>query len=311
MRVSSNSQYIMGTYNLQNKQFQLNQLGEQLSTMKRINSASDDPVAAASLVDIGQSQAMNDQQVKNALAAGTQLATTDTVLRSASSTIMNIKSLAVQAGNDTLSDANRQAIQGEMRERVKELVALANSTDGSGNYIFGGTDKSQPPFAFSPSPTISVNYVGNQQRQFMAISSSREIAITEPGSSVFGGSSNAMLPASGNELWQSVAKFEAILTTGPASPTYSADINSVINGLDTGLSNLLSTQASIGGRGQEADSLAEMGSALSIQYATQVSNLSDLDFAKATSDFEMAKTALEFTQKTYGQVKGLSLFNYI
>ena len=64
MRVSSNTQYIMGTYNLQSKGSQLNRLNEQLSTLKRINRASDDPVAAATLVDINQSKSMNTQPRK-------------------------------------------------------------------------------------------------------------------------------------------------------------------------------------------------------------------------------------------------------
>ncbi|MOA33262.1 flagellar hook-associated protein FlgL [compost metagenome] len=62
---------------------------------------------------------------------------------------------------------------------------------------------------------------------------------------------------------------------------------------------------------QETDSLIEMGDALSVQYASQISNLEDLDLAKAVSDFEMARTALEVTQKTFAQVKSLSLFNYL
>lgn len=313
MRVSTNTQFIQSIYNLQSKSQQINTLGEQLATLKRINRASDDPVAASSLVDIGQSQAMSAQQTKGAQAASSQLSITDTILRSASNTIMNIKTLAVQAGNGGLSDQNRQAIQGELRERVKELVGLANSTDGGGNYIFGGTSKSLPPFALAfqgIAPQIKIDYQGNDQRQYMGISSSREIAMTEPGNGVFGQTSSP--PASsGNELLQALTKLDEALTAGPGSGTYKTDISTVLQGLDTGLSTLLSTQAAIGGRMQEADSLADMGDALGIQYATQVSNLSDLDFAKATSDYEMAKTALEASQKTFAQVKGMSLFNYI
>lgn len=50
---------------------------------------------------------------------------------------------------------------------------------------------------------------------------------------------------------------------------------------------------------------------MAIQYASQMSNLVDLDFAKATSEFQMAMTALQTSQKTYSQIGQLSLFNYI
>ncbi|MDC7691593.1 flagellar hook-associated protein FlgL [Vogesella indigofera] len=313
MRVSSNTQYILGTYNLQNKHSQLTRLNEQLSTLKRINRASDDPVAAASIADISQSEAMNAQQVKNAKAASSQLNISDSILRSASTAIINLKTLAVQAGNSSLSDENRKSVQSEMREKVKELVALANTTDGSGNYLFGGTDKSKPPFVLSfqnTAPQIQIDYQGNDQRQYMAISSSREIAVTEPGSLIFGKTS-APPASAGNELWQALSSFDELLTTGPADPNFATNVGSVLTGLDTSLSRMLSSQASIGGRLQEADSLVDMGEALSIQYASRISDLEDLDLARAVSDFEMAKTALEVTQKTYSQVNQLSLFNFI
>lgn len=314
MRVSSNTQYIMGTFNLQNKQFQLTKLGEQLSTLKRINRASDDPVASASLVEIRQSKDINAQQAKNAEAASTQLAISDTVLRQVATSISSIKTLAVQAGNGSLNNQNRQAIQNEMRERVKELVSLANSTDGNGNYLFGGTSKGQPPFSLTfgnTAPNIAIDYHGNDQRQYMAISPGRDVAITEPGAALFGVTS-APPAASGNELLQALTLFDESLVAGPAgSATYAADIGKVMSGLDAGLSRMLAGQASLGARMQEADALKDAGDALNIQYATQASNLEDLDLAKAVSDREMAKMALEVSQKTYSQVKGLSLFNYI
>ncbi|MDC7710315.1 flagellar hook-associated protein FlgL [Vogesella indigofera] len=320
MRVSSNTQYIMGTYNLQSKGSQLNRLNEQLSTLKRINRASDDPVAAATLVDINQSKSMNTQQSSNAKAAASQLAITDTILGNVSNTIISIKTLAVQAGNTVLTNEDRQAIQNEMREKVKELVSLANTTDGASNYIFGGTDKSKPPFTMAVQatpPQLNINYQGNDQRQYMAISSSREIAVTEPGSVVFGRTSTPAGPApagpgtAGNELWQSLSVFDEALSAGSVDPNYATNIATALQGLDDGLSQVLASRASLGSRMQETDSLIEMGDALSVQYASQISNLEDLDLAKAVSDFEMARTALEVTQKTFAQVKSLSLFNYL
>lgn len=324
MRVSSNTQYIMGTYNLQSKGSQLNRLNEQLSTLKRINRASDDPVAAAALVDVSQSKSMTTQQSSNAKAAASQLAITDAILGNVTDTVISIKTLAVQAGNTLLTNDDRRAIQNEMREKAKELIALANSTDGASNYIFGGTDKSQPPFTLTiqaTAPQLDINYQGNDQRQYMAISSSREIAVTEPGSLVFGRTSTPPVPippalsapptSAGNELWQSLSVFDGALSVGPVDPNYVANMAAVIQGLDDGLSQVLASRASLGSRMQETDSLIEMGDALNVQYASQISNLEDLDLAKAVSDFEIARTALEVTQKTFAQVKNLSLFNYL
>jgi flagellar hook-associated protein 3 FlgL len=41
------------------------------------------------------------------------------------------------------------------------------------------------------------------------------------------------------------------------------------------------------------------------------SSIEDLDFAKAISEFEQSKIALQASQQTFSKVQGLSLFNYI
>ena len=257
MRVSSTSQYLLGTYGLQSKQAQLNHLQEQLSTLRRVVRPSDDPVAATLAVSVAQTQSMNEQQLKSAKMASTQLAITDTALQSASTTISSIKTLAIQAGNGALSNDNRSAIQKEMRERVKELIGLGNISDGSGNYIFGGTRKDVA--AFQQNGTASATYQGNQQRQEVQVASGRELALTEVGNDVF-------TP----DLWNSLASLDNILTLGPGgSPTYTQDLNAVLGGLDRGLGTLLAAQASVGGRQQEIDALEQLGDSMSVQYAAR------------------------------------------
>lgn len=317
MRVSSNAQYLLGTYGLQTKQAQLNHLQEQLSTLRRVVRPSDDPVAATLAVTVAQTQSMNEQKISNAKLVSTQLGVTDGVLQSASNAISNLKSLAIQAGNGALSADNRKAISQEVKQRFDELLALANTSDGSGNYIFGGTNKQNQPFAiaaaparvstvppFNPLPasnsSLYASYGGNAERQDVEISSSRQVALTEVGSQVFT-----------DDLWQSINDLDDALSRGTSWSDYTPQLNKVLKGLDSSLGSLLAAQASVGGRQQEATALQDMGESMAIQYASQMSNLVDLDFAKAKSEFQMAMTALQTSQKTYSQIGQLSLFNYI
>jgi hypothetical protein len=55
-------------------------------------------------------------------------------------------------------------------------------------------------------------------------------------------------------------------------------------------------------------SLAEAGS---IELAAQMSDLVDVDFAKAISDFQNNQTALSAAMKTYSQISKMSLFDYL
>jgi flagellar hook-associated protein 3 FlgL len=48
-----------------------------------------------------------------------------------------------------------------------------------------------------------------------------------------------------------------------------------------------------------------------LSLASGKSNIEDLDFAKAISEFEQAKLALQASQQAFSKVQGLSLLNYI
>ena len=70
-------------------------------------------------------------------------------------------------------------------------------------------------------------------------------------------------------------------------------------------------QATVGTRMRELDSLGSTSSDLDLHYQESLSQLQDLDYAKAISEFTMQQTYLEAAQKSFAQISGLSLFNYL
>ena len=48
-----------------------------------------------------------------------------------------------------------------------------------------------------------------------------------------------------------------------------------------------------------------------LNLASGKANIEDLDFAKAISQFEQSKIALQASQQAFTKVQGLNLFNYI
>jgi flagellar hook-associated protein 3 FlgL len=77
------------------------------------------------------------------------------------------------------------------------------------------------------------------------------------------------------------------------------------------LANVSSQQASIGSRRYELDSLKELSSALELHYKTRLSDLQDLDYAEAISDFMQQQMQLEAAQSSFAKMTSLSLFQYI
>ena len=83
MRVSTNSLYLNNVSNMLGKQSTLNKVQEQLSTLRKVNRPSDDPVAASQILDQTQAKDRIDQFNQNAKAAESSLALSGTSLQAA------------------------------------------------------------------------------------------------------------------------------------------------------------------------------------------------------------------------------------
>jgi flagellar hook-associated protein 3 FlgL len=81
--------------------------------------------------------------------------------------------------------------------------------------------------------------------------------------------------------------------------------------LKSSLDNILTVRAGVGSRMKELDYLENTGMDLDLQYSSTLSNLVDLDLAKAISDYATQQMTLDAAQKSFKTLSGLSLFNYI
>lgn len=89
------------------------------------------------------------------------------------------------------------------------------------------------------------------------------------------------------------------------------DINTALSNFDRGIDNVLRVQASVGARLREAQDAKASQDDLLVQYEQTLSDLRDLDYAKAISDLARQQLTYEAAQKTFAQVQTLSLFQYI
>lgn len=129
------------------------------------------------------------------------------------------------------------------------------------------------------------------------------------------GDSFTVLPSSNQSIFATVKNLITALETPssgqPGGTRLVNNLNSVLHGLSNGLEHILAEQSSIGARLQEIDALEGVGSEQNIQYEQLLSQLQDVDFAKATTDLQRQQLYLQAAQQAYVRVSGLSLFNYI
>jgi flagellar hook-associated protein 3 FlgL len=75
--------------------------------------------------------------------------------------------------------------------------------------------------------------------------------------------------------------------------------------------NVLTVRASVGSRLQELDALEATGSARTLSDQLSLSDLQDLDYATAITQFQQRQTALQASQQTYVKLQQIALFNYL
>ena len=164
------------------KQVSLSHTQQQLSTGKRLVSAKDDPVAAGAAVAMDRAVAELARHGENANLLQNRLNLQESVLAQAGDRLARVRELTIQANNASLSSEDKKAITAELKVIREELIGLANSQDGNGRHLFGGTADDQTPFAVVGGNVV---YSGDQTQRQVEVAPDHLVSDTLPGSELF------------------------------------------------------------------------------------------------------------------------------
>jgi flagellin-like hook-associated protein FlgL len=165
-------------YNLSQNINRFYVLQNQMSTNRRINKASDDPVGT--IKDLSYRERLNDlAQYKSNIAIGqTWLSTADSALNDINTAIINAHSTAVEMSNDTFDAVAREAGANEVQSLLDQILAAGNS-QLQGNYLFSGYRTRTQPFE---STSVGVVYRGDSGAINYTIDSKAKVQINTIGS---------------------------------------------------------------------------------------------------------------------------------
>ncbi len=131
---------------LMTRQTNLAESQQQLTTGKRVNRASDDPAAAARAERALAAEARSTANLRAVAASDNAMTLAESALGDAGDLLQSVREKLVAAGNASFSDADRSSLADELSEMRKQLLAVANRTDGAGTHLFGGQGANQAPF---------------------------------------------------------------------------------------------------------------------------------------------------------------------
>ena len=156
---------------------------ESVSSGKRINRLSDDPIGAVRVLDLRSLEGTLDQFDKNINSAIPFLERADTVYEGVENVLFRAKELALAMANDTNSDEERRLTAVEVNQLFRQLISLAN-TDVDNRFIFGGFKNGSEPFAEGTGPVV---YSGDDGEISIQANASTSIIVNQPGNQVFQG----------------------------------------------------------------------------------------------------------------------------
>lgn len=182
-RISSNAVFQQAINQLLRQQSGIARTQLEISSGRRIITAKDDPIGAGVAQAIDRSLAEIERWGRNAVQVQNRLQRGEESLRQAGLNLQRAQELAVQANN---APQTRETLQGMIKELQlmrDGMVQLANSSDGTGRYLFGGTSDGTPPFV--PNANGGYDYVGDQRQRRIEIGAELTVADTDPGSELF------------------------------------------------------------------------------------------------------------------------------
>lgn len=301
MRISTSLLHQQGVATILDNQAAVAKTQLQLATGRRIVQPADDPTGSMQAMGLKQLLAEAEQYGKNADAARARLEMEETALAQAGDILQRVRELAVRGLNGTLGAAERNGIAIEVRQRLGDLLAVANTRDANGEFLFSGFYKGASE-AFVDNGGGSFTYNGDQGQRQLQISRSRQVAVGDHGAEVF-----LNIPASGGGTQSAFATLYALATSLEANSPTPASLNDI----DNALKHLLGVRASVGARLNAVESQQAAYASLKLTVEEQLSDVQDLDYAEAVSRLNRQMLALQAAQQTYTKVQGLSLFDFL
>ncbi|MBN1628118.1 MAG: flagellar hook-associated protein FlgL [Deltaproteobacteria bacterium] len=298
MRISSKTIYDRINNSLQSTYSDMYNAQEVVSTSKRINKLSDDPVGLVSVLDLRSSISNVEQLGRNVSMGKTWLTASESALTQVNDILTDVKVLTVQMSSANTGASERANAAVVVDEYLDEIISLANSQSG-GRYLFAGTNTDSAPFQLNET-TGEVDYNGNTTDFSIKIGSGSNIAVGRVGSEIFG------------EGWDESNIFKTLVDLkGYLEANDISGIQDAMGNLDGHMTKINAEISGIGGKTVRMEVKENIIADLKLTYTDRKSQIEDADLAEATIELNAMQLAYNAALTSASKVMQLSLVDYI
>ncbi|HHL39964.1 MAG TPA: flagellar hook-associated protein 3 [Deltaproteobacteria bacterium] len=294
MRISSTSAYNTMIADILERQEAVFEANQRLSTGRRVNRPSDDPVNTPEILNSRSVIASLDQYERNIQSGLTYLSRAEKTLDSVKSVLTRIEEIAVSQATGTVDAASRQNAATEVQQLLADLIGYGNTTDADGDYIFSGYLTDTP--AFDSSGT----YQGDSNKYSISFGFNKTMTVGVNGNEVFKGGS------SGTDIFTAVSDLAAALNSDDT-----AGIQSALADIQSGYDQVSNAVADIGGRVSRLENALSDIDVYRVELRSSVSDIEDADMAEVISEISLNQYALEAAMRAASRLLEVNFFNLL
>jgi flagellar hook-associated protein 3 FlgL len=276
-------------------QQQVNTDEREIASGQSVNLPSDNPAAAALLVQNANASSQADQFERSIGSIQGEIQNADSALDAVTTALQQAISLGVEGANGTMNSSDRQALATQVEGIQSQLLSLANLSY-QGNYVFAGTANQTTPYVLNASSASGVTYQGNTGVNRVSLGSQFSLQTNLPGSQLFS--------QPGSDVFQSIQDLINGLQSGTGIEAAVTEVGAA--------NNYISSQSVFYGNAlNELTAQQTYLSTETTQLSQQQNTVGGADLTAVISNLTTAQTSLQATLEAIGQTASTNLFEYL
>jgi flagellar hook-associated protein 3 FlgL len=281
---------------LQQSQQALNAALSQVSTGKTVTVPSDNPVAAAAMVQNTIETGNVDQYTQNVSSVLSTVQSASSVLSNVVKSLTQAVSLGTEGANGVNTAADQQELATQVQGIFSSVLAAAN-TSVSGAFLFGGTSTATPYTANAAQPA-GYTYNGNNDTNSVQIGDQASVQSNVPGSQIFS-----------NPAGDVLGSLNALVAALQGGNT--ATIGTATTAVNSALDVLSQQQVFYGNAEGQLNSQETYLQQDTVTLSSQENSLIGANMAEAATNLSQAETDNNAALAAAAKVLPTSLLNYL
>ncbi|MEC0106233.1 flagellar hook-associated protein FlgL [Paenibacillus taichungensis] len=299
IRVTSGMMSTQMLSNLNRNLNRMDNMSNQISTGRKINKPSDDPVGVTYALRYRAELAANEQYQTNTDAAVSWLDTTDSNMQQALDVMKRLKELAIQGSNGTLSGSDLEAVNLEVDELKNHLVDIGN-TQIRGKYIFNGQTYDQMPYQLSGGVTEFADVETDNGGVIYSISQQVTFQINTSGNEFFGSKTET------DNIFRIIDNLSAALNSEDQDA-----VSQQLENIESRSNKMQAALSEVGARSNRIELVQNRLLDQNLNFTTLQSKTEDADVASLMIQATSAQTIYEASLKSSAQIMQPSLMDFM